>query len=216
MPATDRPLRPIRLHGMAISGHTHRVRLFLALLGLPFETVDVDVLRGQARRPAFLALNPFGQVPVIEDGEVVLADSNAILVYLAKRYDAGGRWLPDDAIGAARVQRWLSVAAGALADGPANARFACLVGGTPAPQHVEVSHRLCGWIETALAGSPFLAGAAPTLADIALYTYTAHAPEGAITLEPYPRLRAWLASIEALPGFVGMVRGAVAAPAAVA
>lgn len=216
MPASAAPARPIRVYGMAISGHSHRVRLFLTLLGLPFETIEIDVLKGESQRPEFLARNAFGQVPVIEDGELTLADSNAILVYLARRYDTSGRWLPDDAVGAARVQRWLSVAAGELADGPASARFACLIGRTPTPQQLKVSHRVCGWIEQALAEQPFLAGAAPTIADIALYSYTAHAPEGAITLEPYPRLRAWLARIEALPGFVGMVRGAVPAPVAIA
>ena len=133
-PASAAPARPIRVYGMAISGHSHRVRLFLTLLGLPFETIEIDVLKGESQRPEFLARNAFGQVPVIEDGELTLADSNAILVYLARRYDTSGRWLPDDAVGAARVQRWLSVAAGELADGPASARFACLIGRTPTPR----------------------------------------------------------------------------------
>jgi glutathione S-transferase len=218
-PSTERPTapaRPIRVYSMAISGHSHRVRLFLTLLGLPFETVEVDVLRGEAGHPEFLALNPFGQVPVIQDGELTLPDSNAILVYLARRYDPSGRWLPDDVVKAAQVQRWLSVAAGELADGPASARFACLIGRTPTPQQVKASHRVCRWIDEAVAAQPFLTGAQPTIADIALYSYTAHAPEGAITLEPYAHLRAWLDRIEALPGFIGMVRGAVPAPVAVA
>lgn len=213
---TAAPSRPIRLYGMAISGHSHRIRLFMSLLGLPFESIEVDVLKGEAHQPEFLARNPFGQVPVIEDGEFTLSDSNAILVYLARCYDGCGRWLPDDAQGAARVQRWLSVAAGELADGPASARFACLVGRTPTPQQIKGSHKLCGWIEQALVDQPFIAAAEPTIADIALYSYTAHAPEGGVTLEPYPRLRAWLGRIEALPGFVGMVRGAVPAPAPIA
>jgi glutathione S-transferase len=206
------PARPIRLHSMTISGHAHRVRLFMTLLGLPFEIVEVNVLKGESRQPAFLALNPFGQVPVIEDGDTVLADSNAILVYLARRYDPSGRWLPADPLGAARVQRWLSVAAGELADGPAGARFSCLVGGTPTAAQLKTSRRVLGWIEQALAAQRFLAAGEPTIADIAMYTYTAHAPEGALSLEPYAQLRAWLARIEALPGFVGMVRGPVPAP----
>jgi glutathione S-transferase len=197
---------------MTISGHAHRVRLFLSLLGLPFETVEVDVLKGEARRPEFLALNAFGQVPVIEDGETVLADSNAILVYLAGRYDPSGRWLPADALAAARVQRWLSLAAGELAAGPAGARIACLLGRTPTAQQLKTSQRLFGLIESTLETQPFLAGAGPTLADIAMYSYTAHAPEGGVSLEPYARLRAWLARVEVLPRFVGMVRGPVAGP----
>jgi len=97
----------------------HRVELLLSLLGRPVELVDVDLrARARAKTPAFLAKNPFGQVPVIEDGDVTLADSTAILVYLALRYDPSGRWLPREPIAAATVQRWLSVASGELAAGP--------------------------------------------------------------------------------------------------
>ena len=216
MPTTTAPARPIRLYGLSISGHSHRAQLFLSLLGLPFEFIEVNVLKGEGRHPDFLARNPFGQVPVIEDGDLTLADSNAILVYLARSYDRSGHWLPNDAVGAARVQRWLSVAAGELADGPANARFACLVGRTATPQQVKASHTLFALMEQTLAAQPFLAGAEPTIADIAMYSYTAHAPEGGVTHEPYPQLRAWLARIEASPGFVGMVRSAVPVPAEVA
>ncbi|MEX0758860.1 MAG: glutathione S-transferase N-terminal domain-containing protein, partial [Tistlia sp.] len=129
-------LSPIRLHDFALSGHAHRVRLFLSLLGLPLEIVPMGLAGGAQKRPAFLAINAFGQVPVIEDpngagpgGEpLVLADSNAILVYLAGRYDPSGRWLPREPLAAARVQRWLSVAAGQLNDGAARARILTLFG----------------------------------------------------------------------------------------
>ena len=125
---TDSPTRPIRLHCHPLSGHVHRVELFLSLLGLPVEKIPVDLLRAEHKTAPFLALNAFGQVPVIEDGDVVLADSNAILVYLAMTYDSSGQWLPRDAVGAARVQRWLSIAAGPLAYGPAAARVAVVFG----------------------------------------------------------------------------------------
>src|SRR5262245_61099959 len=119
------PERPIKLYRFPLSGHSHRVELFLSLLGLPCEPVEVDLPRGGTKRPEFLALNRFGQVPVIDDAGTVLADSNAILVYLALRY-APEAWLPRDPQGAAQVQRWLSVAAGQLASGPARARVAVL------------------------------------------------------------------------------------------
>jgi len=197
----------IRLHRVALSGHSHRVELFLSLLGLPFTLVDVDIRAGEHKRPAFLAMNAFGQVPVLEDGEVTLADSNAILVYLASRHDAGRRWLPTDPVTAAQVQRWLSVAAGELAAGPAAARLIRLFGAPlDAERAAATAARLFGLLEAHLADRPFLAAATPTIADVALYAYTAHAPEGGISLAPYPHIRAWLARIEALPGFVPMVR----------
>jgi glutathione S-transferase len=206
---THTPQRPIRLHGHPLSGHVHRVELFLSLLDLPFEKVAVDLTRAEHKSAAFLALNPFGQLPVIEDGDLVLPDSNAILVYLALTYDASGRWLPRDAIGAARVQRWLSVAAGQLAHGPAAARVAVLFGRPQDQAPRDAAARLFALIEQQLATQAFIAAPHPTIADVALYSYTAHAPEGGVSLAPYPNLRQWLARIEALPRFVGMVRSAV-------
>jgi glutathione S-transferase len=198
------PIAPIRLYRMAPSGHCHRVELFLSLLRLPFELVEVDVAAGELRQPAFLARNPFGQVPVIEDGEVTLADSNAILVYLEARH-APGEWLPRDALGAARVQQWLSVAAGPLAFGAAAARAIALFGrpGDPAPAQAR-AHQLFGVMERELATRAWLAGERPTLADIANYSYAARAPEGGVSLADYPAVRAWLARVEALPRFVSM------------
>src|SRR3954464_9795785 len=117
----DAPMTPIRLHRLALSGHCHRVELLLSLLGLPYDIVEVDTAARQHKSAPFLAMNPFGQIPVIEDGDLVLADSNAILVYLEGRY-APGRFMPRDPVGAAQVQRWLSVAAGQLAFGAAVAR----------------------------------------------------------------------------------------------
>jgi len=205
----DSPSRPIRLHGHPLSGHAHRVELFLSLLGLPFEKVALDLARAEHKGPAFLALNPFGQLPVIEDGDLVLADSNAILVYLALTYDVSGQWLPRDAIGAARVQRWLSVAAGQLAYGPAAARVAVLFGRPQDQAPRDAAARLFVLMEQHLATQPFFAAPHPTIADVALYSYTAHAPEGGVSLAPYPQLRQWLARIEALPGFVGLVNSPV-------
>jgi glutathione S-transferase len=202
------PAQPIRLHRNALSGHAHRVELFLSLLGLPCEKIDVDMVRGAHKAPEFIARsNPFGQVPVIEDGDIAIADSNAILVYLATRYDPDGHWLPRDAVGAARVQQWLSVAAGQLAYGPSQARFIVLFGARLDLDRARaISRQLFEVLDKELAKRPYLAGDTPTIADIALYSYTAVAPEGGVSLEPYGHVRAWLARIEALPGFVPMRR----------
>ena len=199
-------MQAIRIYHHPLSGHAHRVRLFLSLLQLPFEAVEIDITKGEQKRPEFLALNAFGQVPVMQDGDVTLADSNAILTYLALRYDSSGQWLPRDPVGAARVQRWLSVAAGPLVNGPGNARVNALFQRPHDARCGEIAHTLFKRTDEHLATQAYLAGAQPTLADIALYTYTAHAPEGGVSLQPYAQLRAWLQRIEALPHFIGMVR----------
>jgi glutathione S-transferase len=206
------PAHPIRLHSFALSGHGHRVALMLSLLGLPFETVEVDLRQRQQKTAAFLAINPFGQVPAIEDGDVALGDSNAILVYLATRYDGSGRWLPRDALAAAQVQRWFSLAAGELHDGPAVARAGVLFRHqASAPERIAASLQLFGQIEAHLAGRQWLVGDGPTLADVAMYTYTALAPEGGISLDGFRLLRDWLARVEALPRFLPMRRTPAAA-----
>jgi glutathione S-transferase len=198
------PSAPIRLHRFALSGHAHRAQLMLSLLGVPYELVDVDVTRGAQRTPEFLALNPFGQVPVIEDGDTVVADSNAILVYLALTRDPRRQWLPEGAHAQVQVQRWLSAAAGPLAFGPAAARVAHLFDRPMNPQAPGLAQHLLGGMERHLDGREWLAAPHATIADVAMYSYTAHAPEGGIALDPWPRTRAWLGRVEALPGFVGM------------
>ena len=203
MPAA-KPAQPIRLYTTLLSGHGHRVKLFLTLLDLPFEVVELDMRAGDNRKPEYLALNPFGQVPTIQDGAVTLFDSNAILVYLATRYGAAS-WLPSDPLGAAAVQRWLSLAAGQIAYGPCAARLVTVFG---APLHHEtaksIAVKLFDVIDRELSTKPFAAGEQVTIADIAAHTYIAHAPEGGVSLEPYPNIRAWLRRVEALPRFIAM------------
>jgi len=197
---------PIKLYNFPKSGHAHRIELMLSLLNLPTELVFVDLAKGAHKQPDFLALNPFGQVPVIDDNGTVIADSNAILVYLAKKYD-NGTWLPEEPAAAARVQRWLSVAAGPLAFGPAAARLVTVFGAAfNTDEVIARAHTLLKVIDAELAQAPFLAGSTPTIADIANYSYIAHAPEGNVSLEPYANVRSWLARIESLPGFVPMPR----------
>lgn len=199
---------PIKLHRFRLSGHSHRIELFLSLLGLPFEKIEVELGKGEHKTGEFLALNSFGQVPVIEDDGLVLADSNAILVYLASAYDPERRWYPTDPAGAAAVQRWLSVAAGPLLMGPA---FARLIGIFNAKHDLDRTHAVAKSLFAVMENhldreGGYLVGGRPTIADVALFTYTAHADEGHIDLSVYPAIRSWLAAIEALPGFVPMIR----------
>ena len=198
---------PLRLYSFPKSGHSHRAQLLLSLLGLPVELVTVNLAKGEQKQPAFLAKNQFGQVPVLEDGAFTLADSNAILVYLAEKYDSSHRYWPTEPEPRARIQRWLSVAAGQLVAGPCAARLVRVFGAPlDHPLAVRKAHELFVLLEGELATRPFLVGDSITLADIALYSYTAHAPEGDVSLEPYPAIRTWLSRIEALPGFVPMLQ----------
>jgi glutathione S-transferase len=193
----------IRIHRHPLSGHAHRVQLFASLAGIAHELIDVDIDGGEHKSAAFLRLNPFGQVPVIEDGDAVVADSNAILVYLARKY--APVWLPTDPAGEAAVQRFLSLAAGEIAYGPAAARLITVFGADlDAAFCQSVAATALGRLETSLEGRKWLAADRPTIADVAVYSYVAHAPEGNVSLAPYLRVRALLARIEALPGFTPM------------
>jgi glutathione S-transferase len=194
----------LAIYRTPLSGHSHRVEAFVVMLGLPYTFIDTPA--AARRTPEFRARNPLGQIPVLKDGELVLADSDAILVYLARRY--GAEWLPTEAVAAAQVQRWLSIAAGELKYGPAAARIACVWGaGDPAgPQ--AIARSLFQYMDAHLTGRAYLATDRPTIADLACYAYTAHAPEGGVSLDPYPAIRAWIARVEALPNFKPMPRSA--------
>ncbi|CCM77277.1 glutathione S-transferase family protein [Rhizobium mesoamericanum] len=179
-----------------LSGHSHRVRLFLSLINQRVELVEVDIRRGEQKKNEFLKMNRLGQVPVQSDGDVVLGDSNAILIYLAKKYRRAD-WLPD-----AQVQRWLSIAAGELAYGMAAARRTRLFSAKPVPGDVTSrSYALLKVLDSELEIRDWLTGKL-TLADIALYAYVARASEGGIDLTDYPYVQAWLRRIESLPHFV--------------
>jgi glutathione S-transferase len=204
----------VKLYFHPISGHAHRARLFLSLVGADAEVIEVDLTKGAHKSPEFLKLNRFGQVPVLVDGDTVIADSNAILVYVAKTL---GRtdWLPEDAAGAAAVQRWLSVAAGLIAFGPAAARLITIFNAGFNPDEViQRAHGVLRVIEDELGQRDWIAADRPTIADVALYSYIARAPEGNVDLSAYGRVNAWLARVEALPGFVAFDRTPVGLAAA--
>ena len=199
------PTTPLRLYRMPVSGHCHRVELMLSLLGLPFELVNVDLQRGEHRSPAMLALNPLGQVPVLVDGDTVLSDSNGILVYLVQRYAPGSNWMPQDALGQARLQRWFSLAAGFLVPGVATPRYAALAGRTVADRDgaLATGERLLDYMESELVGRTWLLGGTePSLADIAMVSYTSQAHIAGLPLAGYPRIAAWVARLQALPAYV--------------
>jgi len=195
----------IKLFRHTLSGHAHRAELFLSLLGLSAELINVDLMNGEHKQEDFLKKNRFGQVPVLVDGDKVVADSNAILIYLATTYDDAGRWYPNDPVSAAQVQQFLSVAAGPVAFGPAAARLINVFGAPLDKPHThQIANNLLTVMNVHLDDRDWLVGEGATIADIANYAYIAHAPEGEVSLEPYPNVVEWLRRIEGLPGFVPM------------
>ena len=190
----------IILHGTELSGHTHRVELLLRMLGLPYRYVVASATVRSS--PEFQKLNPLCQIPVLQDGEFTLADSNAILVYLAKRYAPGSQWLPEEPVAAANVQRWLSIAAGEVRYGPATAR-AVILWNFPGDRARarQIAAVLLRFMNEHLATRSFLAAEHASIADLACYSYVAHAPEGGIPLGEYQSVLAWLRRVESLPHF---------------
>lgn len=192
----------MKLYYHPLSGHAHRAHLFLSLIGVAHELVPVDLAAGAHKAPEFLKLNRFGQVPVLDDDGTIISDSNAILIYVARKYHRAD-WLPETPEAAASVQRWLSVAAGQIAFGPAAARLVTVFGATfNADEVIARAHAVLKVIEEELADRDWIAAPQPTIADVALYSYIARAPEGNVALSGYRNVNAWLGRIEALPGFV--------------
>ena len=197
---------PLKLYDFEYSGHAHRIRLFLSLIAEPYEKVPVDMRNGEHKTPEYLKLSPLGQVPTLVDGDTVITDSTAALVYLAIKH-GDERWLPRDAAGAARVQRWLSTASGELYRGPVQARAGKLFRReVDYPRAVEWSERLFRWMQDELAERTWLAAGHATVADVAMYSYIRVADEGEIDVPPYPAILRWLKDVEGLEGFEPMPR----------
>lgn len=191
----------LHLYDFQLSGNAHKVRNMLSILNLDYERIAVDLLAGDQRRVDFKAMNPFARVPVLVDGNAVIRDSSAILVYLGRKYGRG-RWLPVDALGEARVAEWLAAASTDLADGPGRARLIRIFGaagdlGAASRQ----AHDVLSIFDAHLANVAYLVGRRPTIADIASYTDLALAPDGGIDVGEYRNVLRWFDRLEKLSGF---------------
>ncbi len=194
----------ITLYDMSLSGNCHKVRLLLNLLGLSYQTQAVDLRGGEQRSPDYLLRNPFGQVPVLDDDGRIIRDSQAILVYLAKRY-GGEQWWPDDAYQLAQIAAWLSTAANEIFHGPAKLRLHHKFGGTIDTEMAQqTAEKVMAIIDRHLQSRDWLVGDNVSIADIAVYPYLALAPEGGIDIVAYPNIVAWFQRIRFLPGYVAM------------
>lgn len=194
----------MKLYDLELSGNCYKVRLFAALAQIPLEIVAVDFLAGEHKQQPLIELNPWGEIPILVDGGVVLRDSQAILVYLAARY-AGETWLPRDAAGMAEVMQWLSTSANEVQNGPASARLVDKFGyAIDKADTLKRSARILPLLEAHLARHQWLALERPTIADCAVFPYVALAPEGGVSLSDYPNIRQWLNRVKALPHFLSM------------
>jgi len=198
----------MRLYDYLDSGNGYKARLLLALLGIPYELVEIDILQGKSRTPEFLARNPNGRIPVLEisDG-VFLAESNAILFYLAE----GTRFLPGDRLERARVLQWMFFEQYSHEPNIATARFwRRHLELTPErlvalEQKMTLGHAALAVMERHLAARDYFVGDGSTIADIALYAYTHVAEQGGFALDGYVKVREWLARVAAEPGYVAML-----------
>jgi glutathione S-transferase len=187
-----------------LSGNSYKVRLLCALLKAPVEIVPVDLAAGAHKKSPLIDLNPFGQVPILEDGDLVLRDSQAILVYVARKW-GDDSWLPTDAEPLARIVQWLMVAENEIARGPGDARRHDKLGyKLDVAQARDIAKGVFTILEARLARNDWLELGHPTIADIACMPYVALGHEGGVPLDPYPAVAAWVARIKKLPGFVGM------------
>jgi glutathione S-transferase len=195
----------VKLYGFPLSGNTHKVRLLLSALKLPYQEITVDVTTGAHRQPGFLAINPRGQIPALDDAGTVLYDAQAILVYLARRYDTSEDWLPSRPDEVARVVQWLSFAANEVHNGPHHARLHAILG---APVPVDFAHAVAKGALDVLQGHlvkrDWLELNRPTVADLACYPCVALAPEGKVDLRPYDAVAQWIRRVQELPSYVGM------------
>lgn len=197
--------KSIKLYRNPKSGHCHRVELMLAFLGLAYETIDLDMANGAHKEPDYLKISPFGLVPAIVDENFAIADSNAIITYLAHKYAKDSKWIPTDAKDAAEVQRWLTVAADNIYSGPCAARLVKVFGaGLDHEAAVKKSYALFDLMDQHLSNRNWLATENITISDLACYSYIAHAPEGGVSLTPYSNIIAWLKRIEQQANFVPM------------
>ena len=194
----------MKLYDLEPSGNCYKVRLFCALANITLDLVPVDFMAGEHKTAKFLSMNPLGELPILQDGDLTLRDSQAILVYLASQY-GGEAWLPKDPAHAGKVMQWLSTAANNVQHGPGDARLVDLFGyKIDKATTIANSNFLLPIFESHLGKNNWLEMNRVTIADIACFPYIALAHEGGISLEPYPNIRAWIARIKALPNFIGM------------
>lgn len=194
----------MKLYGRATSGNCHKILLFAALTGIELTLVPVDTVACEQKTEAFTRLNPFQHIPALEDGTVTVWDSQAILIYLARKFDLT-HWWPEDAPSQAHIASWLSISVNEIWYGFACARAARKgKAGIDIDATLAIARDILPKLDTHLAKHDWFATGRPTIADCALFPYIAVSHEGGIDLTAYPALRAWLNRVMALSGFIAL------------
>lgn len=194
----------IKLYDFELSGSCYKIRLFMSMLELKYEAQAVDFVNKEHKTDKYTSLNPFGELPIFEDGELRLRDAQAILVYLAKKYDHGNQWFPDDAASMGKVTQWLSTGGGEVMNA-AGARLVKILNYPLDLGKLQAgAHRVFTIMSAHLETREWLELGHPTIADIACFPYTALAGEGGIDLNSYPNLQKWINRMKTLPGFIAM------------
>ncbi|MEN2752182.1 glutathione S-transferase [Psychrobacter sp. FBL11] len=194
----------MELYDLEVSGNCYKIRLFLALIKQPYTLHSVDFLGGEHKNETSIERNAFGEVPVLIDGDLTLRDSQAILVYLARKFDRTD-WYPTTPAEEAKVVQWLMVAESEIARGPNDARLHDKFGyELDIDMARNKSARVLDILNKHLSDRDWLELDRPTLADLACFPYVALSEEGGVSLKPYPAITDWIERIKALPDFVSM------------
>ena len=190
----------MKLYASANSGNSWKIRILLSILDVPYEHIDLDFFGSREHKsPAFLKINPRGQVPAMEIEGKYFWDSTAHLVYIARKW-GGEQWLPTDPLGMAEVMHWMAFAQNQIQFGLQWARGIVLKLKTGDLDEAQRHGRLALEIlSNHLQHNHWLAVDRPTIADIACYPYVAKSPEGHFDLDAYPHVVAWLKRCEAQP-----------------
>lgn len=203
----------LKLYSYNESGNSYKVRLLAALLKVDLEIVELDYFSDEQHSEKFLKINPKGEVPALVDGDIVLTDSAAILVYLAGKYSDKNTWWSEDLVEQAKIVDWLAFAASWVQYGVFTARAILSFKGPYNGLGLESTeqtlkeakirgHKSLAILDGVLKDREWLANNRPTIADIAVFVYVALAPMGDISLELYPNVRAWIERIKNLPNFI--------------
>ena len=195
----------IRLHSTIQSINGYKVRLLLSMLDLPFELVELDMYGGEHKREPFLTLNPFGQMPAMQDDDFVIADSHACLVYLARKYDSSNRWLPIDAEGEAKVAEWLSKSANEVHQGPWMKRAKIRRPDAIKLSGEEIDARcdhILGIMDRHLTQRDWLSLDHATIADISCYGPISMLDVSGYDTSRWTHVRAWMDRITQLPRYI--------------